>query len=76
MKNTISPLDIIFCHANVIVSIQKGEPLSSKLIGPDSGVDLVIELPAGSVKEHGISVGQPVQTSWAIETAAKMIRRA
>jgi uncharacterized protein len=74
MKNTISPLDILFCRSNTIVSICKGEPLSSRLIGPDVGIDLVIELPVGSVEEYGISVGQSVKTSWSPEIAAKIIR--
>ena len=73
MKNTISPLDIVFCNGNSIVDIRKGEPLSTAMIGPDQPVDLVIELPAGTVEQHGIKVGQPVQLVYSPKTAARFI---
>lgn len=74
MKNTISPLDIIFCNDQRVVGIYRGEPLSNAMIGPNEPTDLVIELPAGTVEEHGIRVGQPVSLSCSPDTAARMVR--
>jgi len=73
MKNTISPLDILFCCGNSIVGIGRGEPLSTAPIGPDEPSDLVIELPAGSVNEHRISVGDTVRLAFSPETLARQI---
>lgn len=61
MKNTISPLDIIFCKGGKIVSIHKGEPLSTEMVGPNEPTDFVVELPHGYVKAFGIDVGQNVK---------------
>lgn len=60
MHNTPSPLDIVFCRSNCVVGIFRGEPLSTKLIGPDVPADLVVELPAGTVANLGLSVGDYV----------------
>jgi hypothetical protein len=60
MKNCISPLDIIFCRAGCVVGIFKGEPMSTKLVGPNEPSDLVIELPAGTASKLGLQVGDHV----------------
>jgi uncharacterized protein len=60
MHNTISPLDIIFCRGNYVVGIFKGEPLSTKMVGPDEPADLVVELPAGTAARLGLAVGDYV----------------
>jgi len=60
MKNTVSPLDIIFCRAGKIVGIFKGEPLSTTMVGPEEMSDLVIELPHGTAKDLGLEVGDYV----------------
>ena len=60
MKNTISPLDIIFCRSNRVVGVYKGEPMSTKLIGPDEPSDLVIEVPAGTASRLGLEKGDYV----------------
>lgn len=60
MKNTPSPLDIVFCYLGKISQICYGEPNSTSVIGNDYFSDLVIELPYGSVKSMGIKVGQEV----------------
>jgi len=60
MKNTQTPLDIVFCRANRVVGIFKGEPFSTKLVGPDEPSDLVVELPAGTAASLGLSVGDYV----------------
>lgn len=60
MKNTIAPLDIVFCRGSRVVGIFKGEPFSTKLVGPDEAADLVVELPAGTAASLGLSVGDYV----------------
>lgn len=61
MKATPSPLDIVFCLENKIVSICSGEPFSTKLIGGDKVSDLVVELPAGTCNAFGVRVGDPIE---------------
>lgn len=73
MKNTISPLDILFCRDDRIISICHGEPLSTELVGPDENSDLVIELPAGTAKERGIKVGDSATLYYTPATAARQI---
>lgn len=60
MKNTPSPLDIVFALRGEIVSIHKGEPHSTTLIGDYKFSDLVVELPFGTCKKLGIKIGDPV----------------
>lgn len=60
MKNTPSPLDIIFSLNGVVTSIHKGEPHSTRLIGNWELSDLVVELPQGSVSKMGIKIGDPI----------------
>ncbi len=60
MKNTISPLDIIFCRAGTIVGIFEGVPMSTVCVGPNEPTDLVIELPRGSAEKFGIHAGDSV----------------
>jgi uncharacterized membrane protein (UPF0127 family) len=73
MKNTISPLDIVFCKSNHVIGIFKGEPLSTKLVGPDESSDMVVELPAGTADRLGLEIGDYVGYSPAMETMAKQI---
>jgi Uncharacterized conserved protein len=59
MKNTPSPLDIIFCCQGEVREICVGEPYSTAMIG--SGLsDLVIELPYGTSKKSNIKLGHKV----------------
>lgn len=58
MKNTPSPLDIIFCHNNKISQICYGEPYSTAIIGDNKLSDLVIELPHGTVDKSNIKYFQ------------------
>ena len=71
MKNTISPLDIVFCKDNKVIAIKSGEPNSLDLIGPNKKSDLVVELPKGTVKKLGIKVGQAVTLTYSLETLAQ-----
>ena len=73
MSNTPTPLDIIFAKGNSVIGIFNGEPLSTKLIGPDQPSDLVIELPAGTASNLGLSVGDYVGFSPTQETLAKLV---
>ncbi len=62
MKNTYIPLDIIFINKRgEIVKIHtSAEPLSLKTIDSAEKVQAVLELNAGQIKKHGISVGNRV----------------
>lgn len=59
MKNTPSPLDIVFCHGGKVSEICYGEPNTTTVIGSRLS-DLVIELPHGTVDSLEIKVGQEV----------------
>lgn len=73
MKNTPSPLDIIFCNAGKVVSIEKGVPHSLKFVGPNSKTDMVIEMPRGTASSIGLNVGDMVYAKFDLDT---IIRRA
>jgi len=73
MKNTPSPLDIIFCRDNRIISIVAGEPMSTMMVGPDEPADLVVELPSGTAQVQGFTVGDVVHVKYSTETAAKYL---
>lgn len=60
MKNTPSPLDIVFSHNGVVTQICYGEPHSTSLIGDYRLSDLVVELPHGTVMQSGIKIGHKV----------------
>lgn len=60
MKNTPSPLDIVFCCNGKVSQICIGEPFSTTTIGDDEGSDLVIEFPYGTVTASGIRLGHKV----------------
>lgn len=60
MKNTPSPLDIIFCCGGEILSIHKGNPFSTSIIGENKYSDLVIELPYGTALSTNIKLGHKV----------------
>jgi hypothetical protein len=60
MKNTIAPLDIVFCHNNKIISIEEGIPLNTRPVGPNKLCDLVIEFNKDFVKEEKIKVGDKI----------------
>jgi len=61
MKNTYLPLDIAFANSEgKIVKIERMLPMS--LSSVDSGIPCVmaVEVPAGSLAEHDVSVGDTV----------------
>ncbi len=71
MMNTIAELDIIFCKSGKIVEIHHGKPLSLDLVGPDYPIDLVIELPFGSVKNYKIATGDEVELKYSVATLSR-----
>lgn len=74
MKNTVSPLDIIFCKSNHVIGIFRGEPMSTSLIGPKEPSDLVVELPAGTADRLGLEVGDYVGFAPTKKTVAKQLK--
>lgn len=60
MKNTPSSLDIIFCRSGKIVSIHKGEPFSTEMVGPNEPTDFVVELPYGTANKFGFIIGEKI----------------
>jgi uncharacterized membrane protein (UPF0127 family) len=60
MKNTPSPLDIVFSNKGIITQICKGEPHSTSVIGDDRLSDLIVEFPYGTVSNSGIKIGHEV----------------
>lgn len=77
MRNTISPLDILFCFSGKVVDICLGKPLSLELLGPDQPTDLVIELPKGTVSKCSICVGDSVDLKYSVGTLGrKILKRA
>jgi uncharacterized membrane protein (UPF0127 family) len=60
MKNTPSPLDIVFTHNGEITQICIGEPYSTSAIGDYKQSDLVIEFPLGTVVSSEMKLGNKV----------------
>lgn len=56
MKNTPSPLDIVFCLDGKIKKICKGEPYSTEIIN-GGWSDLVVEFPYGTCQNYGLTEG-------------------
>jgi len=59
MKNTPSPLDIVFCLNGKITKICKGEPFSTQVINGGFS-DLVVEFPYGTCKDYGLTEGSDI----------------
>lgn len=58
MKNTLIPLDMIFAKGEKVVSIiQNAVPLDEKLLQPDAGYTMTLEVPGGYVSRHNLHVG-------------------
>ncbi|MDP2683504.1 MAG: DUF192 domain-containing protein [bacterium] len=75
MKNTPSPLDIIFVRAGKIVGIFKGEPMTTASVGPNEPTDMVVELPHGTAERLGISVGDSVVPCYSAGTIGRFMKR-
>lgn len=72
MRNTKSPLDIVFCFNGKIMSICQGQPFSLYVIGDDRPSDLVVEFPADTCKKYGIKVGDSIQTQFSQDSLMKI----
>lgn len=75
MKNTPSPLDIIFCRDNRIISICYGEPYSTKLIGPNEPSNLVVEVPHGLARSCGLKIGDEIKPIYSLKTLGRAIKQ-
>ena len=73
MKNTPSPLDIIFCRDNVVLGVYDGEPESLRCVGSNEPSDLIVELPRGMAAELNIKAGDSVKLLCSIKTMAKRV---
>lgn len=64
MKDMQFPLDLLWIKNGVIMDMEEQVPAPSSNVFPrytfEESVDMVLEIPAGFVKEHGIDVGQEV----------------
>jgi uncharacterized membrane protein (UPF0127 family) len=60
MKNTFSPLDIVFISNGIITDIVRGTPMSEDLVGPNSKSDMVLEFDYGTCKALQFKVGDKV----------------
>jgi uncharacterized membrane protein (UPF0127 family) len=60
MKNTPSPLDIVFCCNGEVTQICRGEPFSTMAIGDYKHSDLVVEFPYGTVNSSQIKLGHQI----------------
>jgi uncharacterized membrane protein (UPF0127 family) len=72
MKNTKTPLDIVFCLKNKIVSICSGEPYSTALIGDNRISDLVVEFPAGTCKSFDVKIGDEIGLEYSENSLMKI----
>jgi len=73
MRNTISPLDIIFCVGGKVIDVCKGKPLDLTFVGPDAKIDLVVEMPAGFADKFTIKAGDSVDLKYSVGSFAKKI---
>lgn len=71
MKETQSPLDVIFCNANRVIAIEHGEPLSLVEFGPNKMCNLVVELPRGKANIIGIVLNTSVKVEYSLSTLAR-----
>lgn len=71
MKDTPSPLDVLFCRAGKIIAVEQGEPFSEKYFGPHEESDLVVELPSGMANKLSLQKNQEVKLCWSISSLAK-----
>ncbi len=59
MRNTYIPLDMIFFDGKgkIVYLHENARPFDERSIGPDFVVMAVLELPAGSIREYGLAIG-------------------
>lgn len=72
MKDTPSPLDILFCKGDKIIEIFAGTPFCLEKFGPKEKCDLVVELPRGLANKFNLKNGDLVNINYSLETLAKI----
>ena len=71
MHNTFISLDVIFVDKNQIISsIQKGIPMSKKILSSDRLSIAVLELPSGCAKKLNIKKGDIL--NWSLKKSSKV----
>ena len=73
MKNTPSDLDIIFAFNKKITAIERGKAFCEDHVGPNSVTDLVVEVPAGFVRDKNVKIGDSIDLVYSIKSLAKFI---
>lgn len=72
MKNTSSPLDVVFILNGKITTIHNGIPNSTTIMS--GGIsDMVIEFPRGTCEQHNIKVGDNIDMSFCDESKTKVL---
>ena len=74
MKNTPSPLDIVFIKECSVVDIFYGEPNSTRMVGPNSLVDMVLELPYGTCDKIKCKKGTKINYKFAQPDRIKCLK--
>ncbi len=72
MKDTPSPLDLIFCRAGKVIEIYTGKPYSLQHLGPEEPVEFVIETPQGLSKFLNINSGCSAEIIYSLSTLTKL----
>jgi uncharacterized protein len=73
MKDTPSPLEILFCLNGKITSIYNGIPYSLSIMGSDDPSDIVIELPVGTCEAYNVAVGNDIEMQYAEDNKMKIL---
>lgn len=74
MKNTPSPLDIIFCNNGEVIHIAKGKPFDTTLIGPNIECNLVVEGPQGFSEKNNITLGSKIRLKFEKNELSNIIK--
>lgn len=72
MKNTPLPLDIIFINAGQVISIEKGVPYSTSLVG-NVAADLVVEFPHGTARDLGLKLGDSIKLEYSKQSLNRLL---
>lgn len=72
MKNTCSPLDIVFANQGKVIDIFKGKPYDCTLLGPNVPVDLVAEFPLGFAEKYSFAQNDNIEVMYSLKSLAKM----
>lgn len=71
MKNTPTPLDIVFCRQGKIVDVCQGLPYNEERLGPNEACDLVVEFPSPMVSKCGWKIGNSIELRYSLEDLAQ-----